>query len=77
MARLDEHVAAAQVAPFEAVQVDGDALPRLGALDGLVVHLDGADAHRPPRGLEPQLVARGDRSRSTAFPSRPCRRRAA
>ena len=63
----DERVAAADVAPLDARQVDGHALPGLGPSDRRVVHLHRADAHVAPGRLQPQVVALGDRAR----PQRP------
>ena len=61
--RGDERVAAVDVAPLDARQVDGHPLPGLRALDGRVVHLHRADAHVAARRLEPQLIALADRPR--------------
>ena len=52
-ARRHEDIAAPEVAPLDAGKVDGNALAGLGTLDGSVVHLDGADADIPTRGLDP------------------------
>ena len=52
-------------------QRDGDALPRLGALDLLVVHLHAADARLEPARLDPQHVAGAERP----APQRPGRDR--
>ena len=62
-ARRDERVAAPQLAAVDPRQRDGDTLPRLGALDGLVVHLHAAHAHRARTGLGVQLVALAERAR--------------
>ena len=63
VARLDEHVAAREVAALDRGQVHGDALPRLGRLDRRVVHLHRPHAHRRAARLDAQQVARGDRAR--------------
>ena len=67
-ARLDEHVAAPELRARDPRQVDRDALPRLGALDLDVVHLDAAGAGAQAGGLDAQLVARLRSSPSAACP---------
>jgi hypothetical protein len=57
-----DHVAARDVAALDADEVDGDALARVGALDGLVVDLHGADPDRGAGREQDQAVAGRDRS---------------
>jgi len=60
-ARRDEDIAAAEFPPLHSGQGHGDALPRLGALDGPVVHLHAAHPHLTAARLDAQLVALADR----------------
>ena len=75
--RRDEHVAAPQLLPLDAGEGDGDALSRLGALDGPVVHLHAPHPHRLARAAR-RAARRPRRSSPTrASPSRPSRSRGA
>jgi hypothetical protein len=56
----DERVAPAQMVAFETRQRDGDALPGLRALGGLVMHLDAANANLDAAGLGNEHVAHAD-----------------
>ena len=67
-ARLDEHVPALELRARDPRQVDRDALPRLGALDLDVVHLDAAGARAQAGGLDAELVARRRSSPTAACP---------
>ncbi len=69
LARLDERVAAVEVAAADPGQRDRDPLPRLRAVDRPVVHLDAAHAHVEARRLGAERVALADRAR----PERPGR----
>ena len=62
-ARLDQCVAAAKRLSLDAGERQRDALPRLGALDGQVVHLHAAHADVEAGRLGSQLVALADRAR--------------
>ena len=67
VAGLDDDVAACDVAPLEAGQVERDALARVGVVDRRVMHVDAAHPRDPAVRLDTQEVARRDASR----PERP------
>ena len=71
VARLDQHVAAPQVAAADGGQVDGHPLAGLGPLDRCVMHLHRAHPHLAPLGLDAKQITGGDRPR----PERPGRDR--
>src|SRR5439155_23843409 len=60
---LDERVAALEPAALDAWEAHRDPLSGGGALDRLVVYLNGAHAHVEARRLDPQRVALADRPR--------------
>ena len=63
MPRLDQRIAAREIVSPQSRQVDRDALTGFRAIDRGVVHLHAPNPDDPPRRLETQHVARGDRPR--------------
>ena len=61
--RLDERIAATELAPLDPRQRDRDPLAGLGPLDGRVVHLDAPHAHIEAGRFGAQGVALADRAR--------------